>query len=195
MQEQVFTQISREIHDNIGQILSLVRLNINTLGLPEERIAPTDELIGRAITDLRQLSHSLNTNYIREIGFTGAVRQLLDNLSRTRQFQTAIDGIAVDTHINEEKAIILFRIVQEVVNNIVRHANATDIKVLIVEIDNGFKVSISDNGIGFDTDLLKEQAGLGIRNMMERAKMIDAEIEIESTPGRGSTVILKVIKN
>jgi signal transduction histidine kinase len=191
MQEQAFTQISHEIHDNIGQVLSLVRLNINTIGLPEERIAATDALLERAITDLRGLSHRLNTNYIREIGLTAAIQQLLGNLANTRQFKTSLDGLTVDTSFNEEKSIILFRIVQEVINNIIKHAKATAIHVGITTTPGGFQLTIIDNGIGFDTTLIEQPNGLGIHNMQERAKIIDAELCIESQPGKGTTVIIK----
>lgn len=192
IQEQAFTQISHEIHDNIGQVLSLVRLNINTMGLPEERIAVTDELLGRAITDLRELSHRLNTTYIREIGLTAAIQQLLDNLSKTRQFKTLLEGITVDTFINEERSMILFRMVQEVVNNIIRHAKATTIHVAISTEPNGFLLTITDNGIGFHTHSLQQSNGLGIRNMRERATMINAAFNIESSPGKNTVVTIKV---
>lgn len=192
MQEMVFTQISREIHDNIGQTLSLVRLNLNTMDLPEERIAATDELLARAIADLRHLSHSMNSNYIRETGFVGAVKGLLDNLSKTRQFKTSLAGTTVDTYINEEKGIILFRIVQEVINNIVRHAKAATIDTIITEKPGGFALSISDDGIGFNVDRSGQSYGLGLKNIIERAAMIHASVNIESCLGKGTTITIEM---
>ncbi|HSC37977.1 MAG TPA: ATP-binding protein [Chitinophagaceae bacterium] len=193
IQEQIFTQISQEIHDNIGQVLSLARLNINTLGLPEERIAATDELLGRAIHDLRQLSHNLNTNYICETGLTGAIEQLLNGLQRTGHYTTRLDGAATDPVVSEEKAIILFRIVQEVINNIIRHAAASSIRVTIAGNDRAFSIAIADNGCGFDSSRVSPPSkGLGINNMRRRALMIDTNLLIESITGQGTTVTIQV---
>lgn len=195
MQEQAFTQISQEIHDNIGQVLSLVRLQLNTLGLEEARIASTDELLGRAIQDLRNLSHNLNTTRILEGGFTFAVQQLLSHLDKTRQFQTGLSGEDVDTQMGEEKTIILFRIFQEVINNIIHHANAKTIEVNIEPTSEGFRVSITDDGKGFNQDGMKKGQGLGIANMQQRAALIGAELMIESAEGKGTTVIINVQTN
>ena len=195
MQEQAFTQISQEIHDNIGQVLSLVRLQLNTLGLEEERIAPTDELLGRAIKDLRNLSHNLNTARILEGGFSFAVKQLLSHLDNTRQFQTSFSGGDVNTEMGEEKTLILFRIFQEVINNIIHHANAKTIKVNIETKDFGFRVSVTDDGKGFNHDGMKKGQGLGIANMRQRAALIGAELMIASAEGRGTTVTINVQTN
>jgi signal transduction histidine kinase len=99
IQEQTFTQISQEIHDNIGQVLSLVRLNVNrfSVAVDEEKINQTDRLLGQAITDLRQLSHNLNSDYLQRAGLMEALAQLLNNLERTGKFTTKFscyaDGI------------------------------------------------------------------------------------------------------
>jgi signal transduction histidine kinase len=192
MQEQAFSQISQEIHDNIGQVLSLVRLQLNTLGLEEERIAPTDELLGRAISDLRHLSHNLNTTRILEGGFTRAVLQLLEHLDKTRQFKTSLKGSDVDIPLDEEKTIILFRIFQEVINNIIHHAKARLIDVLIARTINGVAIQIMDDGMGFNSSGPEKNHGLGISNMQQRALLIGAKLSIESVQGKGTTVIINV---
>lgn len=191
IQEQTLSRVSREIHDNIGQTLSLVRLQINTLGdRPEEEdVSYTDELLGKAITDLRTLSHSLNTNHIKEKGFEESLRQLLGQLEKTGKFTTDFNVSQDEFRIDDEKGMILFRIIQEVLNNIVKHAEAQHIKVYLSQSEEGSEIGVEDDGCGFDVASIKGgESGIGLRNIKERAKVIGGNLEILSKPGEGTIV-------
>jgi signal transduction histidine kinase len=193
IQEQVFTQISQEIHDNIGQALSLARLNINTIGplANEDKIRQTDQLLGKAIQDLRNLGHLLNTNFIKDIGFIEAVRQLVGSLQRTGQFETTFTTTLSFTDMNDEKAILLFRMIQETINNIIRHANATHIQVDISGEEELEQVRIEDNGQGFNLEqALQKKAGIGINNMMQRAQFAGVQVAIHSALTQGTIVTI-----
>ncbi len=195
IQEQTFTQISEEIHDNIGQVLSLVRLNLNTLGAKPamEKINTTDELLGRAINDLRNLSHSLNTDHIREAGLAVAVEQLLLSLRKSGQFHTSFQNNLHNHPVSGEKSIILYRIIQEVINNIVKHAGAKTIELVMGTDNHNLHIEISDNGRGFDPAILElPLKGQGIRSIRQRAKMINADIRIKSSPGHGTTISIQM---
>jgi len=196
IQEQTFTYIGREIHDNIGQVLSLVRLNLNTLTTTTEepKLNLMDELLGKAITDLRSLSHLLDTDYIRTEGWTTAVEKLFQDLDRSRKY-------LITTHIEEdlpvldnEKSTILFRMIQEIVNNIIKHAAATEIDLEAEKKNNQIVIKIKDNGKGFDKAIASR--GRGILNMESRSEMIDATINFDSHPGKGTLVTISInIKN
>ncbi len=193
IQEQTLDHVSREIHDNIGQVLSLVRLQINTLAAQpkQEDVSYADDLLGKAIGDLRTLSHSLNTNAIKEQGFIESVRQTLLQFEKTGKYRIAFDVEESGFYINDDYGIILFRIVQEVLNNIVKHAHATEISVKLFTTDNGCQISISDNGCGFDTKVRSTiESGIGIKNIIERAKIIGAKLSLFSQPGSGTTVLI-----
>ena len=189
-QEETLNHISQEIHDNIGQVLSLVRLRLNTLGShpSEEKINQTDELLGKAITDLRMLSHSLHTDRIKSIGIEEAIRQSLDMLKKSG-YTTYFSSTNENNIIKEESAIIIYRMVQESLNNIVRHANATVIKAGIDFEKNKTVISITDNGKGFNTDKINTSTGIGLKNIMSRAKVINADVQIKSIPGNTSVII------
>lgn len=190
LQENIFTQISREIHDNIGQLLSLVRLNINTTDVKnlETKLSHTDEILGRAIGDLRNLSRNLNTNYILEVGLIVAVEKLLESLQKTGQFSTKFYANDLHLTLDNDKTIILFRIIQEIINNIIKHACATSVECLMKRDGNGIHIVICDDGKGFDISILKQpRAGLGINNMIERAKLLPATIDIASKLETGTT--------
>lgn len=193
IQEQTYSQISEEIHDNIGQVLSLVKLNINTLDKSHdaEKINTTDTLLAQAIADLRNLSHLLHTAYIKEAGFAESVQELLTHLQKSGQYQTRFlqpDGTFM---VDGQQAIILFRMVQEIVNNSVRHAGASQFYITLEQRNGQRRIILADNGRGFDTSILEQPGGgLGIRNMKLRAASVGAAVDIDSAPDRGTTTTI-----
>ncbi|TMI74028.1 MAG: hypothetical protein E6H09_03605 [Bacteroidetes bacterium] len=192
IQEQTFHDISQELHDNIGQMLSLVSINLNTLNAPHEndKIAKMDELLGKALTDLRNLSHSLDSDYIRNNGWTGLVIKLLNNLEATGKFSTSIELDEELPSLGDEKPIILFRMIQEVINNIMKHANAKTIYLKGKKENNILVITIKDDGKGFAENLISE--GAGLNNLQNRAKMINAELAINSQPAKGTLVTISI---
>jgi signal transduction histidine kinase len=191
IQEHTFTQISQEIHDNIGQLLSLARLNVNTLEqFSEEKVSLIDELLERAIQDLRHLSHHLNSTHIKEIGLIQAVSNLLNSLKKTGQFSTTFNVPNTELIIPEENSIIIYRIVQEIIQNIVKHARATNVVVTLDGHNTLKRIIIEDNGKGFDTDTLSKTSGVGIRNIINRASVINCKLQFDSIPDKGTTVTI-----
>ncbi len=192
IQEQTFRDISQELHDNIGQMLSLVSINLNTLNAPQEtdKIAKMDELLGKALTDLRNLSHSLDADYIRNNGWTGLVIKLLNNLEATGKFNTSVELDEELPSLGTEKPIILFRMVQEVINNIMKHANAKTIYLKGKKENNKLVITIKDDGKGFAGNMISE--GAGLNNLHNRAKMINAELAINSQPAQGTLVTISI---
>ncbi len=194
IQEQAFTYISQEIHDNIGQILSLARLNLNTIGQvnDEPKLIQTDELVGKAIKDLRDLSHNLQNNRIHDIGIIESTRQLLASLEKTGRYRTSFKT-SDDFHLLDQNTdIILFRMIQEMVNNVIKHADANQIDISIASTPEQTIFSIKDNGKGFDTaaTFAKERTGIGLQNIINRAKLIDATVDVKSALGAGTIITL-----
>ena len=193
IQEHAFDQISQEIHDNIGQALSLVRLHINTLGpvANGDKLHQADQLLGKAIQDLRNLGHLLNTSYIKNVGFIEAVRQLVSSLQRTGQFDISFTTTLSFADVDDEKAILLFRMIQETIHNIIRHAKATHIRLTIRGQQALEQICIEDNGQGFDLErALQNKNGIGITNMMQRAQFAGVQLAIHSRAQQGTTVTI-----
>lgn len=191
IQEQTFSYISKEIHDNIGQVLSLARLNINTIQAENERekLEATDELLGKAIADLRNLSHSLDTDTISSNGWIKSTEKILQHLQRpglTTHFRYEENL----PELNHEKSIILFRMIQEMINNIIRHAEATEVGFEVKKDNNSISISLKDNGKGFDKATVN--AGNGLRNLESRSKMIGATMNIRSIKNKGTEIIILV---
>lgn len=200
IQEQTLKTISQEIHDNIGQTLSLAKLN---LALEDEqqsggniKVASSHQLVSKAIQDLRDLSRSLNTDYVAEMGLIRSIEYELEMISKTGVIKTNLQVEGQQRKLDKQKELILFRIVQESLNNIIKHAGADKLSVTANYQLQELLIIINDNGKGVDLTPLNENAvagfGLGIRNMDNRAKLIGAEFSMTSTIGSGTTVNIKL---
>jgi len=197
IQEQTLKNISQEIHDNIGQALSLAKLNLNTIPLitdetTQQKISNSKELVSKAIIDLRDLSRSLDTDYVQEMGLQSAIEYEMEMIRKTGVAQIEMNNEGPSFRLDKQKELVLFRIVQEVLNNIIKHAKASKISVQSVYETNSFQLTISDDGQGVDLSPLNKNNhsgfGLGIRNMHNRAKLIGAEFKMSSTIGAGTVV-------
>lgn len=197
IQEQTLKNISQEIHDNIGQALSLAKLNLNTM--PEindealqQKILNSKQLVSKAITDLRDLSRSLDTDYVQEMGLQRAIEYELEMIKKTGTIDTALTVDGSLFRLDKQKELILFRIVQESFNNILKHASARRIDVSIKYAEAFFSLVIKDDGKGFDLQPLNKASsnsfGLGIRNMHSRAKLVGADFNMNSSLGGGTEV-------
>jgi len=182
VQEQTMKQISLEIHDNVGQVLSLVNLNLKTLHTADvEKLNDTTILVNKAIADLRSLSKSLNYESIGKKRLVELMQEELSLLERTGKFTTHL-SIEDDIPLPPKQLIILYRMVQEVLNNIIKHSEATNVKAHIKDR----KITILDNGKGFLDN--GNYAGLGLNNLRQRGKAIGADVLIESALGKGTSV-------
>lgn len=199
IQEQTLQNISQEIHDNIGQILSLTKLNLGTMDIArpdqlQQKIDDSKGLIGKAIHDLRGLSKSFNTDYVSEMGLPQAIAYQLEMIRKSGAYTTTLTTEGLPVKLEAQKELIIFRIIQEVINNIIKHARANTILILLTYEPEAFSITVNDNGTGFDLTPLNtgenSKFGLGLRNMHKRSQLIGAQFSIASTLGVGTTATL-----
>ena len=195
IQEQTLKNISQEIHDNIGQVLSLIKLTLNTVDYNKsealkEAIDASKQLLGKAIQDMRDLAKILNSDNITQIGLIKAIEYEFYLIKKTGDYQTKLIEEGDSFRLSPHHELILFRIFQEAVNNILKHAHATLIAVHSCYTDAHFSLEISDNGLGFNPDELADgrEAGLGIRNIKNRAQIIGADFAILSESGKSTAL-------
>lgn len=189
VQENTFRQVGRDLHDNIGQILGFARMQLNNGNANTKLVLEeTDKLLGQAIAEVRAVSHSLHAIRLDSIGLVEACRDLLLQIEKSGQVSTKFE-CDNEPLPHLDAAIILFRMVQEVVNNILKHAQATLIHIKIGTSKSGVEIAISDNGIGFDTSAAG--SGLGMRSLRDRAELASATISFHSAPGKGTLVKIK----
>jgi len=194
IQEQTLRHISEEIHDNIGQVLSLAKLHLNTLPAPvnpenQEGITHTKELVSQALADLRDLSKSFNTDRVNEMGLEENVRHELEMLQKTRLYQTNLRINGKFYTIPLQTQTILFRMVQEAINNIIKHAKATEVEIIMDYEPTEFCLFIGDNGVGIHHNgKPTTKNGIGLKNMQNRSGVIGASFEIAAGENGGTSV-------
>lgn len=196
IQEQTLKTISEEIHDNVGQVLSLAKLNLNTLSNTEDKkIQDTKNLVSKAINDLRNLSRSIHGDRIAQLGLQQSLEDEMNILQNSGQFTTALNIVGNNYKLAPQKEMVLFRIVQEALNNAVKYSKAKNITVQLNYQPQIFSLSISDDGIGFNAAALPAtKTGIGLTSMQNRATLIGGEFTITSAAGNG-TIINIELKN
>ena len=197
IQEQTFQYISQEIHDNIGQFISLAKLQLNTLDyanvkIMREKVRESTEMLTRALDDLRDLSRSLSSEIIRTNGLAAAIEMQILQLRKVELPEVVYEVEGEYQFLDEQKEIFILRILQEAINNIIRHSEARLVNIRLSYHRNNLSLMIRDNGKGFDGTATGDGRTSGIRNMTKRAKMIGAIYTIESALGTGTTVSLSV---
>lgn len=199
MQELTMKNISQEIHDNIGQTLSLAKLNLNTIhpektaGLPE-RITNTKDLVSKAILDLRTLSKTLHTEAVMQSDFVETVEAATRLIEKADVFRTVFSVSGTPVPINSQKELILFRAVQEALNNAIKHSGGDCLEVHLLYTPTELQVSVRDNGKGFNPDDPGSSTGSGLRNLRNRAKLIGGNLQISPLqPGTEIRLNLPII--
>jgi len=195
IQEQTLRTISQEIHDNVGQILSLAKLNLATLDFghgekKELKIKNATQLVGKAINDLRDLSRSLNGDKISDLGLKDAIDNELKIVKNTEVFDTELIVTGNPFKLLPQNEMVLFRIVQESIHNTVKHSKAKLLRVTLDHTEGLLRIAVQDDGKGFDADKLEAaETGIGLNNMKNRASLIGARFSIQTSQGGTSVFI------
>ncbi|WP_205514243.1 sensor histidine kinase [Longitalea arenae] len=199
IQEQTFQNISREIHDNIGLSLTLAKLNLNTIdwkdaNSPPEKVNGSIHFISRAIEDLSYISKALHTDFIEENGLLKALELEIGKIQKLGIYNIRYDVTGSPVYMQTQKELVIFRIIQEVLNNCIKHAEATAITLLLNYQSDFVDIELSDNGKGFArrSAATGPGKGTGLMNIVKRAAFIDGSCQVNSFPGKGTAVHLKI---
>ena len=205
IQESTFRTIAQELHDNIGQVLSVIKLSLSIASVEKthpayEGIQSCREMLNKAIYDMSDLTKSLHSDRIAQIGIAEAIRFELDILRRSNLLEVDFSVEGEPFFLDEQKSIFLFRMFQEMINNILKHAHATRLIVSVIySIDNNFVLKAEDNGIGFNAEKKQEQIsssnGIGLKSLKNRARLIGAQVLIDSKPAKGTAITVTLPVN
>jgi PAS domain S-box-containing protein len=197
-QEKERNELSAELHDNVNQLLAASILYLKTAKkqevIDENLVSQSLDHVEKAINELRNISHNLTPADLKMNGLAAALKVLAVKLHIPKSFEVTLKiGKLNEKKLDKTLQLTVYRVVQEVINNILKHANATKIIIHLREADNNLLLTVTDNGKGFD--LLKIKKGLGITNIFNRAENFGGSAEITSTPGNGCTWHLKIPAN
>ncbi|MEM0978176.1 MAG: cache domain-containing protein [Pseudomonadota bacterium] len=186
-QEEERTRVSRELHDGISQTLVGIRyaldLAARQLGLGEAKAQQSIERsrdgLNTAIGEVRRISRDLRPGILDDLGLSPALKELVDDFSRRTNIATEFETVVFRNRLEDDAKTALYRVAQEALTNIERHAKATKVKIDVYGHKRGATLKIADNGVGFDPD--QEKSGLGLRNMQERIEHLSGRLLIKST--------------
>lgn len=197
-------KIAMELHDHIGQILTSIKLNLEMIheklkpGGTElgAQIAAVQERTIQAIKDIKNVSRGLRPAMIESLGVVSSLRELFNEIQQQTDIEIRFFSRGIPKRFEEAKELAVYRIAQEALTNIVRHARAKNVFVNLVKKDKKLLLSVEDNGVGFDQDKVmkpsKRKGSLGLLIMKERAVQLDGEFTIESQPGKGTHLLVEI---
>jgi len=191
-------RISRELHDELGQALSILKLDIGSImrKLNPDQVVLRQECkqmrdyIDNVIENVRRLARDLSPAIVQDLGLKIALRELVDSMSRYYRVRKTIECDDIDGLFSPETKIAIYRIFQESLNNVVKHAHATNISIIVKREDDRICFIIEDDGIGFnihqDVMPVRKKRGLGLAAINERVKMLGGSFDVQSTKGKGT---------
>lgn len=193
-QEKERTEIGKELHDNVNQLLSASRLYIDAAGTDSKNTAfllsQASSFIKNAIEEIRTLSKVLHSPLISEWGLAESINNLAEEISAVNEIEIDVDMADLQEDVlNENFKLTLYRMVQEQLTNILKHAKASEAYIGIKSDQYYITLQIKDNGIGFDTE--KKRKGIGISNIFSRANMYNGKVQLRSSPGNGSSLTVQ----
>ena len=191
-------RIARDLHDGVGQMMSAAKMNLSLLNNnnamePAEKTAYEKALalVDESCKEVRSVSHNMMPNALIKTGLASAVRAFIEQIeSPSLKVQLYTEGL--NESLNKNTETVLYRVLQECVNNVIKHAGASNLDIALIKDDTGINATIEDNGKGFDTTDKNKFAGIGLDNMQKRINFLKGQIEWNSNLGKGTVVAIYI---
>lgn len=199
VQDQTMQSIATELHDNVGQLLSLTTLTLNSVDLDHvekarKKIENSLGFVNDSIKELRELAKILHGEQIVANGIGHAIEQEINWLNKSGVYELNVNNQLINLETSApDKDLIILRLLQEIINNIIKHAKATSIN-----IDSSYKngilfLNVVENGIGFEVEKIKKaRTGMGLNSIYKRVEMINGQLKLNSSPNQGTTILIEI---
>jgi len=198
-QEEERTRVARDLHDGLGGLLSGIKLTLNSVKgnviLPESSALAFTKAISQldgAINEMRRVAHSMMPETLVRFGLVDALSDFCDGISDSKQLNVTIQAFGFSERLDSSVEIILYRIVQELLNNVIKYAEATEAQVQLSRIGKEVSVTVEDNGKGFDPEILKLKKGAGLQNVQARVDYLNGKLDIRSKHGEGTSILIEI---
>jgi PAS domain S-box-containing protein len=200
VREEERKRVAREIHDQLGQALTAIKIDLSSLlrelprgeQQPAKRMASILKLVDESIQTVRRISTELRPGMLDDLGLVATIEWAGEDFQARTGTMCQVDLPQEDMVIDPERATAIFRILQETLTNVARHAGASAVQVRLALEDNGLTLEVHDNGKGITEDKLSAGRSLGILGMRERAMLLGGELTIQGFPGKGTTVRVRI---
>lgn len=199
-EEKERRRIAQDLHDGVGQLLSAAKLNLSHLEdkikteTPEQKEALNHaiQLVDDSVKEVRTVSHNMMPNTLIKLGLASAVREFITKMGHLPNLKIDLEMIGMDSRLEPQTETVLYRVIQEVINNIIKHAGANHVGIQLIRHENEISVMIEDNGVGFDTKKINEFDGIGLKGIFSRIEFLNGTVHFDSVSGRGTTVIIEI---
>ena len=197
-QEKERQRIANDLHDNLGSMLATLKLNFQNLKLRKNEVVPddnklyekTDELIEEAYQKVRRIAHAKNAGVFANEGLIPEIKKLAAKVSIPGKLQINVIPFGFTERLDSTFEISIFRAVQELATNIIKHSKATEATIHLTQHDDNINIIFEDDGIGMDVSKTNMQDGMGLHSIAKKIEQLNGTFTIDSTPGRGTTIII-----
>ncbi|HYC86286.1 MAG TPA: sensor histidine kinase [Chryseosolibacter sp.] len=200
-QEKERQRIANDLHDNLGSLLATVKLHFHNFRTRKqatdstdgaELLEKTDQLLEEAYQKVRGIAHLKNVGVNAQEGLLPAVKRFASKVSIIDKLVIEVEEHGMDKRLENSLEITIFRIIQELITNIIKHANASEAVIHLTQYDNSINIMIEDNGKGFDISKIRPKETMGLYSIQKRIENLGGQVTIESIPQKGTTVIIDV---
>lgn len=198
-QEEERKRLARELHDGIGVLLSSVKMQFTNYidKNPENTnlLVKATSALDEASNDIRRISHNMMPGILTKLGLSEAIRDLMEDVNETTGILAECQIMGITTRLAENVEIMIFRIIQELVNNVLKHARASQVSLIINRLEDETRIQFSDNGQGFNVNEVLAKKTMGIQSIQSRVHFLGGEVSIESNSEKGSIFIIVIPKS
>jgi len=187
IREETLRNISWELHDNIGQLLTLAKIQIQNA--TPDTINDVTDTISKSLNEIRALSKLINPEFINNINLKDAIQLEMERFNRLNYINAALTITGNEVAINKKHGVIMFRMLQEFFSNTIKHSKASHLYINMNFTKNNLEIEAKDNGVGFKLNEVSLK-GIGIQNIQKRAELINASVSFNSIPNEGT--VLKI---
>jgi signal transduction histidine kinase len=198
-EEKERIRIARDLHDGLGQQLSAIKMRLSTM---ESEIRNSEvqidnyttvvNMVDDAVREVRAISHNMMPNALLRLGLASAIREFIDKIAGSGPLKVDLQIVGLENRLEHTTETVMYRVLQECVANIIKHAAASYVNIQLLQYDGYLQMLIEDNGRGFSTDLINNFQGIGLKNIVSRVEYLNGTVTFDSTPGKGTTVIVEI---
>ncbi len=198
-QEEERSRLAKDLHDGLGGLLSGVKFSLSNMKsnliVTPDNMAVFErslDLIDTSINELRRVAHNMMPEMLTRFGLDEALKEYCNTINATRLLNVKYQSLGMDTRIEISSEIIIYRIIQELLNNSMKHAAATNVMVQLIKGEDRLSIMVEDDGKGFDTGLPAHNTGAGLTSIRSRVDYLKGQLEIHSEPGKGTLVNIEL---
>lgn len=199
-QEKERKRIANDLHDHLGSLLATLKLHFQNLKVKKDRlkeeedrlIRQTDELIDEAYQQVRTIAHAKNAGVHAQDGLLPAVKNFASKVSASNKLNIEVEDSGMEDRLENSMEIMIFRIIQELITNVIKHANATEATIYLTHYGDSINILVEDDGRGFDPGKLKPKEGMGVYSIQKRIENLGGTVDFESVAGKGTSVVINM---